>query len=248
MQALDADCQSIQEREGVPIYDSHNVMSEGKSNQRQKVDHKTEVWLVSIACNDSQKPRKSVLQPTSLSSPDDSLEDLRPIGKLIRFFVESLLSQDHGKLAIGSHSRLILIYPRLVVFSLSITVPFLQCHFLITQSGHLFPIYHRQIDLSPGDICEESRAACLIAERHPIQPHMIQVCSSQIRSLHLSAIQVSLLQLRPPQVGSLQLGTHQADSLYLGIHQSGSLQVSFPQIGVLQQRLLKSGSLQLRSL
>src|SRR5437588_370318 len=108
MQALDADCQSIQHCEGVSIYGSHQVMSEGKSQQGQHVEHKAAGGLVSIACHSSQQPGKSVLHPSLLTSPDDSMEDLRAIGKMIGLFVEPLIPQDDGELTIGSHRRFVI--------------------------------------------------------------------------------------------------------------------------------------------
>src|SRR2546429_193727 len=74
---------------------------------------------VPIACQCPQKDREEPLPILLLPVQKDSLQLLRPKGKMIGYFIKSLISQDNSKLPIGSYRISIFIYPRLIVFSLS---------------------------------------------------------------------------------------------------------------------------------
>ena len=120
-----------------------------KAENNDQISNETPQWSIPIASEQIEEPGKYVLQRSPLQTPNNSLKQLRTIGKMIGFFVESLISQENGKLSIGSHCPFIFIYSRLLVFYLSFPVFFLACHLLITKSCHMSPFNDGEIDTSP---------------------------------------------------------------------------------------------------
>src|SRR5947209_3312785 len=115
----------------VEVGDRVEVVDGSEEAMEQAIGDENMPEPVPIACQCPQKEREEPLPILLLPAQNDSLQQLRPKDKLIGYFIESLILQDNSKLPIGSYRIPIFIHPRLLVFSLSLTVLFLPCHLLI---------------------------------------------------------------------------------------------------------------------